>query len=249
MARTWSVHRECSTCPQNHISVPLCRDTTPDSLTRALLFSLTAGLAWTTACAAETGPGISFKIGAQTLEDPITLEKTTRTRLEMEVSSPLFCDDHLDLALTFGGSSLGSLDDEYSDIADGVLIEESYHDDLLLLDVRLAARLYPLGYDRTVRPWVGAGLGYFWFLDSWEYEYAETFEDPASPGTFYTTVDAEKGTDAVAKGFFPFVTAGLAVSVSENVELLFEFQYDIDKEDSGIDLSGPIYMFGGRVRF
>jgi outer membrane protein W len=130
-----------------------------------------------------------------------------------------------------------------------VLIEESYDDDLALVDVRLAARLYPLGCDRDVRPHVGAGLGYFWFLDRYEYEYAQTFEDPLFPGTFYTVVDKEEGTDTVAHGFFPFVTAGLAIALTDNAELLFDFQYDFDKENQGIDLSGPIYMLGARFRF
>jgi hypothetical protein len=206
-------------------------------------------LTWTTASAGETGLGIGLKIGAQTLDDPITLDKTTRARLELEISSPLMCDGHLDLAFTFGGLSLGSVDDKYSDVDGGTLIEESYDDDLSLLDVRLAARLYPFGYDKTLRPYVGAGVGYFWFFDQWEYERAETFEDPFFPGTFHTDVDKERGTDTLARGLFPFVTAGLAVGVSDNVELLFEFQYDINKEDRGIDLSGPIYMFGGRFRF
>lgn len=210
---------------------------------------LVASFPWTTARAAETGPGIGFKIGAQTLENPIDLEKTTRARLELEFSSPVFADDHFDLALTIGGSSLGSVCDDYASVIDGTLVEESFDDDLSLFDIRLAARLYPFGYDRSLRPYVGAGIGYFWFLDYWEYEYAETFEDPFFPGTFHTIIDEEQGTDTLAHGFFPFVTAGLSVSVNDSIELLFEFQYDIDKEDAGIDLSGPIYMFGGRVRF
>jgi hypothetical protein len=118
-----------------------------------------------------------------------------------------------------------------------------------MLDVRLAARLYPFGYDKSLRPYVGAGIGYFWLFDRWDYEYTDTFEDPYLPGTFHTVVDEQEGTDTPAHGLFPFLTAGLAVAVSDNVELLFEFQYDINKEDSGIDLSGPIYMFGGRFRF
>ena len=206
-------------------------------------------LAWTTVSVADTGPGISLKIGAQTLDDPVDLKKTTQARLELEFASPLMCDDHLDLAFAIGGSSLGSLHDDYGYDDAGVWIEEHFMDDLSMLDVRLAARLYPFGYDKTLRPYVGAGVGYFWFLDRWVYEYAETFEDPFFPGTFHTTVDEEEGLDTMAHGLFPFVTAGLAVAVNDNVELLFEFQYDIDKEDEGIDLSGPIYMFGGRVRF
>jgi len=249
MARTGSIRRGWNASRRNRITDSSRGDTIRGSLVRVMMYALAALLAWTTACAGQSGPGIAFKIGAQTLEDPIDLDKTTRARLELEIASPVFCDDHLDVALTIGGSSLGSVHDDYADIYDDVLVEESYDDDLLLFDIRLAARLYPFGYDRSVRPYLGAGIGYFWFLDYWEYQYAETFEDPLFPGTFYTFIDEEEGTDTLAQGLFPFVIAGLSVSVSDNVELLFEFQYDFDKEDAGIDLSGPIYMFGGRIRF
>ena len=206
-------------------------------------------ICWTPAVFAGNGPGIGFKVGAQTIESPITLDKTTRTRYEIELSSQLFLDDHLDFALTFGGSSLGSFEDEYVEFVDDVLYEEYYSDDLSLLDIRLALRLYPFGEHRSIRPYVGAGLGYFWFLDSWEDEYYETIEDPFFPGSFITFADSDSDTDTVADGFFPFVLAGVTVPVGSNFELLFEFEYDFAKEDSGYDFGGPIYMFGARFRF
>jgi len=199
--------------------------------------------------AGASGPGIGFKIGAQTLEDPVDLDTTTRARFEIELSSARFYDDHFDLAFSFGGSSLGTFSDDYVDIVDDVLIEESFTDRLFLLDVRLAARLYPLGDASDIRPYVGAGLGYFWFLDHYEDEYAETFEEPPFSGNFYTFVDDDEGTDTVAHGLFPFVVAGLTLPLGSNGELMFEFQYDFEKEDAGIDLGGPIYMLGARFRF
>ena len=77
---------------------------------------------------AGNGPGIGFKIGAQTLEHPVSQRDTTRTRYEIELSSQVFLDDHLDFALTVGGSSLGSFNDDYVDVIDGVLLEEYYSD-------------------------------------------------------------------------------------------------------------------------
>ncbi len=249
MARTGSIRRGCHASRRNHITNSSRGDTIRGSLITVTICTLAASFAWTTPCAGQSGPGIALKIGAQTVEDPIDLDKTTRARLELEIASPVFADDYVDVAFSVGGSSLGSIDDDYVSIDEDVLIEESYLDDLFMLDIRLAARLYPFGYERSLRPYVGAGIGYFWFLDYWQYEYAETFEDPHFPGTFHTLIDEEEGTDTIAHGFFPFVVAGLNVAVSDNAELLFEFQYDFDKEDSGIDLSGPIYMFGGRIRF
>jgi hypothetical protein len=37
--------------------------------------------------------------------------------------------------------------------------------------------------------------------------------------------------------------------VGSNGEIMFEFQYDFEKEDKGFDFSGPIYLFGARFRF
>ena len=59
-------------------------------------------------------------------------------------------------------------------------------DSLSVIDVRLAARLYPLGDSSPIRPYVGGGLGYYWFLDVWDDEYYDTVEDPLFPGTYIT---------------------------------------------------------------
>jgi hypothetical protein len=199
--------------------------------------------------AASSGPGVGVKIGAQTIDRPFEAGRTTRARFEVELASPLFGDDHFDVALTFGGSSLGSYYSEYADYDGGVLTEQYSADDLSLFDVGLAARLYPLGDSSQVRPYVGAGIGYFWFLDSWDDDYFETVEDPFIPGLFHTYATSNDGTDTLARGFFPFVTAGLNVPVGSNLELLFELQYHLNKEDSGYDFGGPVYMFGARLRF
>jgi hypothetical protein len=206
-------------------------------------------LGGTTLCAGASGPGIGIKAGAQTLEDPVDLEKTTRARLDVEISSPLLWDEHVDFALTFGGSSLGTHRETYTDVIDGTFIDDRYTDRLWLFDIRLASRLYPLGEHSRIRPYLGAGVGYFWFRDNWENEYSDTFEDPLSPGTLITVTDRAEGTENLAQGFFPFVLAGLTVPVGSNLELIAEFQYDFGKKDAGFDLGGPIYLFGARFRF
>lgn len=206
-------------------------------------------LAWSACGLADSGPGIGFKVGVQTLESPIDLDKTTRARYELEVSSPRLFDDHFDVAFTLGGSSLGSFETYYPDEVDGVFIDETYNDRLSLIDTRLAARFYPLGGASEIRPYVGAGVGYFWFLDQWEYEYAETFEDPEFPGHYDSYVHESDGVDTAAKGFFPFLLAGVTIPIGDMGELLFDFQYDFEKEDNGYDFGGPIYMIGARFRF
>lgn len=204
-------------------------------------------LGMTTVCAAASGPGIGFKVGAQTIDDPVDTGKMTRARFELEVSSPLLWDEHVDFAFTFGGTYIGSYHETYTDTVDGTYIDDLYTDRLSLFDVRLAARLYPLGDSSGIRPYVGAGIGYFWFQDNWENEYSDTFED--HPGDWDTVYDHAEGTEKLAHAPFPFVLAGLTIPVGSNIEIMAEFQYDIDKKDSGYDLSGPIYLFGARFRF
>jgi hypothetical protein len=201
-------------------------------------------------CPAADGPGIGIKVGAQTIDNPVNSGKTTRARLDLEISSPMLWDEHVDFALTFGGSYIGSYHERYTDTtADGTYIDDLYTDRLSLFDIRLAARFYPLGGSSPIRPYVGAGVGYFWFNDYWENEYSDTFEDPYRPGDYDTVYRHADGTDTLAHAPFPFVLAGLTLPLGPNAEITFEFQYDIDKKDNGYDLSGPIYMLGARLRF
>ncbi|MCL5280142.1 MAG: hypothetical protein M1376_09570 [Planctomycetes bacterium] len=207
-------------------------------------------LGWTTVCAAASGPGIGIKVGAQTITDPVDLGKTTRARLELEIASPLLWDEHVDFALGFGGSYLGSHTEEYTDTTpDGTFIDDLYTDRLSVFDIRLAARLYPLGDSSRIRPYVGAGVGYFWFRDNWENEYSDTFADPYTPGGYRTVYDHADGDTTLAHAPFPFFLAGVTLPIGWNGEILFEFQYDVEKKDAGFDLSGPIYLFGARFRF
>jgi opacity protein-like surface antigen len=222
--------------PANRCAIPICS---------AIMLLCWASIS----LAGGSGPGIGIKVGAQTMDSPTDLDKTTRARFELEIASPRFGNDYFDLALSFGGSSLGSYDSEYAEFVDDVLVEEFYTDDYSIYDLRLAARLYPFGDSNWLQPYVGAGIGYFWFLDSWEYEYYETYEDPYIPGVFYTYSEDGEDSDTLAHGLFPFVTAGLMIPVASNFELQFEFQYHYDKEDSGFDFGGPVYMFGCLFRF
>jgi len=242
MVRTKSVRRGCDSSNRNSVSAF-------SSYRLAGATGVFVLLVWTGACAGASGLGIGVKIGAQTLEDPIDRDTTTRARLDLEISSPRLARGHLDFAFTFGGSSLGTFDEDYVDVVDDTVIEESYTDRFSVLDARLMVRLYPLGNHSRIRPHLGAGIGYYWFLDYWEYEYEETFEDPLFPGTFHTFTEEEEGTDTLANGLFPFVTAGVTVPLGPHFEAMFEFQYDFDKKDDDFDLGGPIYMFGARFRF
>ncbi len=244
MIRTKSAQKTSHTANPSHAH-PSVHGHGVALLATALLLLLST----TPLCPGASGPGIGIKAGVQVLDDPIDLDKTARARVDLEVASPLLADEHVDFAFTVGGSYLGSNSETYTDFVDDTYIDDLYTDRLWLFDIRLAARLYPLGESRHIRPYVGAGVGYFWFRDNWENEYSDTFEEPIGSGQFVTVHDHAEGSTTLAHGFFPFFLAGLTFPIGDNVELMAEFQYDIDKKDEGFDLSGPIYMFGARFRF
>ena len=131
-----------------------------------------------------------------------------------------------------------------------MLIEEIYHDDLSLLDIRLAARFYPLGDASEIRPYVGGGSRLLLVPRSTGNTSTPRLSRiRCSRASIDTLIDEYEGTDTAANGFFPFVTAGVTIPIGSQGELLLDFQYDFEKEDDGFDLGGPIYMIGGRFRF
>jgi hypothetical protein len=196
-------------------------------------------------CAAENGPGLGIKVGGQTLTSPLTDEKTTRPRLEVEICSSRLLNDQVDVAFTFGFSSLGSLSTGETSVEDDLIIDAWSKDNLRLYDIRLAARYYPLGSGRrALMPYLGAGLGYFRFDDDWRD--TVTVTDPLSEESVTEVTD---GRTNLADGIFPFFLAGVNVPLGDRAELLLEIQYDVNKRDGGYDLSGPIYMIGGRFRW
>ena len=196
--------------------------------------------------AAEKGGGFGVKSGMQTLTRPLTGEKTTRTRFELEVSTVRFLDGQVDLALAFGGSSLGTLRDASTTEEDGLITSATSVDHLSVMDLRLAAHYYPLGEgDRDLTPYLGAGLGYFQFMDIYEDTVCVSSTDPFA----IITYTWKNGTKSVADGFFPFLMAGLTVSRGGRTELFAELEYDFSKRDKGFDLGGPIYLIGCRFRW
>jgi hypothetical protein len=196
-----------------------------------------------------TGPGIGIKVGANTVDSPIDGDKTTRARVDVELCTGLLADDHIDFALSMGGSGFGTLKTEDAYTEGGVYYDNLYKDNLYLLDIRLAARFYPLGSESVIRPYFGGGLGYFWLNDSYHDHYYTTVEDAHHPGIYHTYEHRRENTDTLADGFFPFVAVGITVPFKSHLELIVEAQYDFEKKDSGYDLTGPMYTFGARIRF
>jgi hypothetical protein len=198
--------------------------------------------------------GAAFKAGVQTLQHPLTWEQTTRGRFEIELSGNPAGSDIVDVVFAFGWSALGSFSDTSVTYDSIGTIQETLSDKLRLYDIRVAARLYPLGGargydDLPIVPYVGCGLGYFWMVDSWRDMYTETEQDPFDPWTEYVYTESEHGSKTLGKGLFLFVTAGFNIPFGYGSALLFEVQYDFSKKDFDTDFGGPIYIIGCRFRF
>ena len=99
--KTWPEPSSSFTCPSIHGH----RGKDHCAPRLALLLLVLGG---TPLCMANSGPGIGLKVGAQTIQAPVNSGNTSRPRLDLEVSSPLLWDEHVDFAFTFGGSYFGS---------------------------------------------------------------------------------------------------------------------------------------------
>ena len=222
-----------------------------------LLVILLSSIIMTPPAHADQGWGFGLKVGSQTADHPISGNQSTRTRFEAELASPMFADNHMDLAFSFGGASVASYSYE-SPITyyDDGWSQNTEKDSVVAMDIRLAARLYPFGrnYDDyykpfKISPYVGAGFGYFWVVDFFKGTQIDAWEDPFDPG-FYDIVETKDDyTETFANGFFPFLLAGCNVSVTSQCDVLVELQYDFGKKNNGIDRGGHIIMVGGRVRW
>jgi hypothetical protein len=191
-----------------------------------------------------TGPGITIKGGAQTLDSPIDGDRDTRGRIDVELCTSMLADDHIDFAVSLGGSYLGTDRYRESGAEADYTYDDHFKDRFSILDTRVMVRVYPLGSESVIRPYFGAGLGYFWLIDTWDDDYYTTFDD-----THHTYHDEDSDSDTLADGIFPFLNVGITVPIGSHFELLVEGMYDFEKEDSGYDLSGPLFMFGARFRF
>lgn len=187
---------------------------------------------------------MDFKAGTQTLQHPWTLEQTTRPRYEISVAGTPYDNDQLEIALAFGGCSVGHATDTVTAYDSYGMLQDTYEDHFRMYDLRLGLRIYPISpEDRgCIHPYVGAGLGYYWMVNDWDYTHLETIDSPYSEYW-----EEDNGHTNISKGLFSFVTAGVDIPLSDQVALLFEFQHDFQKTDGGVDYGDSIYMLGLRM--
>ena len=187
---------------------------------------------------------MDLKVGTQTLQHPWTGEETTRTRYEISVAGTPDDNDQIEISLAFGGCSVGHAQDTVTTYDSYGMLQDTYEDNYRMYDVRLGLRLYPIPLnDRNcIHPYVGAGLGYYWMVNDWDFTHLETTDSPYSEYW-----EEASGHTNISKGLFPFVTAGVDIPLSDQAALLFEYQHDFEKTDNGFDYGDNIYMLGLRL--
>lgn len=188
---------------------------------------------------------VDLNIGTQTLDNPLTLERTTRPRYEIAVAGTSPDNDQIEVALAFGGCSVAQAKDVLTTYDSYGMLQDTYIDRYRMYDLRLGLRLYAVSPEEldSIHPYVGAGMGYYWLADDWTYSHLETTDSP------YSEYQQDKhGHKTISNGLFPFVVAGIDVPFSDQVALLFEYQHDFQKKDNGADYGGNIFTLGLRVK-
>lgn len=131
---------------------------------------------------------------------------------------------------------------------DGSEIEQSFK--LRTVPFLATVRFLPIGRDRAVEPYVGAGIGLF----NWRYSETGEFIDFAEGGTIFRGVFKANG-NAIG----PVVLVGLRAPIADALALGAELRYqkaegDVDRVATGIpadkvDLGGWTTSFTMHVRF
>lgn len=209
--------------------------------TQLVLISLTL---MATPCFASVS--IDVKAGLQSLDNPLTLERTSRTRVGVEFAGTTPASDNVEICLGFGGASVTSATDVYTTYDSVGMIQDTLEDKFRTYDFRLGVRVYPIAPDDSdsIHPYIGGGIGYYWLVDDWKDTHLETINSP------YTEfVTEEKGHFSLAKGFFPYLTAGVDIPITDQAALLFEYKHDFMKKKDGADYGGDMFMAGMRFRW
>ncbi len=189
---------------------------------------------------------IDVKAGLQTLDNPLTLEETSRTRFEIEMAAMAPASDHIEFTLGLGGASVSTVEDTYTAYDDVGMIQDTLEDNFRTYDLRLGVRLYPISPEQSagMHPYVGGGVGYYWMVDQWKDSHLETVDSPYSE---YSTED--RGHTTLADGFFPYLTAGVDIPITDQAALLFEYKHDFMKKKDGANYGGGIITAGLRFRW
>lgn len=189
--------------------------------------------------------GCALKVGSYRMESPQGEGAETKLRIEGEVASSKFLNNHLDVFGVAGWSQIDSSGELETANQFGVPMGTLSAAELNLIDCGLGVHLYPFNKlcNGSLTPYIGGGAGYFW---------SRTTERGAGKkigqGAGFTLHEIVESGENIADGFFPFILGGLRLGFGQSEEfspfVLIEGRYDFNKEDGDFDYSGSIISAG-----
>lgn len=223
--------------------------------------ALVAGLAWSTPAQAQVDQVFGVNVGYFALrgedarEDDVLAGNLSFLNFELkDFNGATFGGDYL---IGLGnyvevGGGIGfyqrTVPSTYLDLVDndGSEIEQDLK--LRLVPITVTARLFPIGRQAGVQPYVGAGIGFY----NWRYSETGEFVD-FSDGTIFRGSFVDDGTEVG-----PVAVAGVRFAVSPQMLVGGEFRYQAVRADldpdlgffaDRIDLGGYTTQFTLQFRF
>lgn len=130
--------------------------------------------------------------------------------------------DNIDITAGLGAFS-GSLRSHYEDYTDGLGNEIRHRKTLDVTPLTVGFVAYPFGRDRAIRPFVGAGGGFYY----WNYREAGDFIDFSSEDD--DIVEAEYESDGTTVGYY--FNAGVEARITRNAALFVEGRWHYGEDD------------------
>ncbi len=171
---------------------------------------------------------------------------------EIEVHSPRFAKNHLDVSVSGAINSIESKGELQTTRGTIDQFETK------LYDFRLTSRLYPLGEQVFVGmiPYVGGGLGYY-KLESTSNAPGKSVSCPPSHSFGFSCFEIAENHSTLADGAYAHVVGGLYIPLHAYVPgetksvfgIVVEDRYDFGKTDGNYKLGGNLFLVGLTFRF
>ena len=121
---------------------------------------------------------------------------------------------------------------------------------LNLSDLNSTMHYYPLGaYNDAifVRPYIGAGVGYFDLRLADEIK-GDRVGGITLPNSHWSYYEIDYESHSLVKGFYPNIVFGISIPLGlfEEFGFVIENRINIKKSNNGLDFSGNILLFGVR---
>ncbi len=190
--------------------------------------------------------GVAIKGGAQFSDDPLTEDSEIIPRWEVEISSPSWFDQRLNLVGSIFAPRIE--DNSFSNrwIVDETTMRQFIEEQLYIYDFRvgLSFRRQPKA---DVCPYISGGIGYFHSAEKTSIAETATVFD-AKLGRDVTTIKSKTHNHDRSDEFYPWIAAGVEIPV-ENMAILAEVQYSAFMNYRGDDIGGIAVVAGVRWHF